>query len=64
VTDDKNVAPYLAVQEFGSKADLEAYQKSPELAAAREEIKQSWPDPASWEIVWRATYEKLDSFRQ
>jgi quinol monooxygenase YgiN len=63
-TDDKNAAYYLAVQEFGSKEDLDAYNKSPELAAVRAEMKQSWPDPACWEITSRATYEKLDSFKK
>jgi hypothetical protein len=63
-TDDKTAGFYMAVQEFGSKADLEAFAKSPELAAAREEMKKSWPDPASWEITSRATYEVLDKFSQ
>jgi hypothetical protein len=59
---DNGAAPDIAIQEFGSKTDLEACQKSPERMAAIEEMKRSWPDAASWEIISRATYEKLDSF--
>jgi heme-degrading monooxygenase HmoA len=61
-TDDKNAAPYIAIQEFSTQADMEAFEKSPELATAREEMKKAWPDSDSWKIIWRATYEKLDSF--
>jgi uncharacterized protein (TIGR02118 family) len=34
---------YLAVYQFGNQQDFEAYLKSPERAAAIEEMKLSWP---------------------
>lgn len=60
--EDKNAPPYLAIQEFDSLADAEAFRKSPALAAAREELKKSWPDATAWEISWWATYEVLKRF--
>ena len=62
--DDKNAATYLAVFEFASKADLDAYNNSPELAAARVERDQSWPLPGCWETVWRTPYEETKSFKR
>lgn len=61
--DDKDLAEYLAIYEFESKEVLDAYERSPELAAALEEIKESWPD-GGWELVWRASYQQLGTFKK
>ena len=61
-SDDMSTGQYLAIQEFYSKADMEGYNGSPEVAAVREEIKRAWPDPACWQIVSRTSYEELDRF--
>jgi hypothetical protein len=61
--DDKSLPVYIAVYQFESKEALDAYQKSTELAAARDEMKQSWPD-GGWEITWRAPYQQLAAFKQ
>jgi uncharacterized protein (TIGR02118 family) len=60
----KDYPAYIAIYYFDSKADLEAYNKSPELATARDEMKQSWPDSSCWEVNWRAPYEFMKDFRQ
>ena len=62
--DAKDVPSYFAIFEFGSKADLDAYNKSPELAAAREEMKQSWPEAGCFETVFRAPYQFLKNVKR
>ncbi len=46
---------YLGVFEFESEEAFEAYEKSPELAAAQAEMKQTWPN-GGWERMWRVQY--------
>ena len=55
-------AKYLAVYEFAGKDSFDAFEKSPEFAAARDEMRQTWGDRA-FEIKWRAQYEVLRSWR-
>lgn len=62
--EDKNASTYLAIYQFDSKEDMDAYNKSPALAAAREEMKQSWPESGCWEITWRAPYEEVKAFKR
>jgi antibiotic biosynthesis monooxygenase (ABM) superfamily enzyme len=57
--DDKNASPYISIFQFESKEALDAYNKSPELAAAREEMKQSWPDVGCWEVTQRTPYQQI-----
>ena len=61
-TDDNDKSPrYLAVYEFDSKEDLDAFANSPEAAAARDERKISWPNPDSGQVTWAARYEEIKS---
>ncbi|MFC2038361.1 DUF4286 family protein [Chloroflexota bacterium] len=54
---------YLTFLEFRDKASLEAYQKSPELTAAREEMTQTWKGKG-FNIKWRAQYEPLKTWKK
>ena len=56
-------ARYLALYEFKNQASLEAFQKSPEMAAAREEMGQTWKG-GGFEIKWRAQYEPLKTWKR
>jgi hypothetical protein len=51
-------ARYLAVYEFSSREDLERFPGSPEVAAARAEMIQTWGEKGI-DIRWRAPYEML-----
>jgi heme-degrading monooxygenase HmoA len=56
-------AKYLAVYEFESKDAFDAFEKSPEFAAAREEMRQTWGDRV-FEIKWRAQYDVLKTWKR
>jgi len=55
-------AKYLAIYEFTDKTSLDAYQKSPELAAARDEMNQTWKGKG-FDIKWRAQYEPIKTWK-
>lgn len=51
---------YLAVYEFKDEKAFEDFEKSPELAAAREDVRQTWKN--GLDIKWRAQYEVIKSW--
>ncbi len=59
----EGMARYLALYEFKNKAALDAYQRSPELAAARDEMGQTWKGRA-FDIKWRAQYEPIKTWKK
>ena len=60
----KEEAPtYLAIYEFKNRQAFEAHSSSPELAAAIEEMKETWPDKG-FELKWRGIYEPLKTWRK
>jgi uncharacterized protein (TIGR02118 family) len=54
---------YLAIYEFESPQAFEAYSSSPELAAGRDEMKETWKD-GGFDIKWRAQYEELKTWEK
>jgi quinol monooxygenase YgiN len=56
-------ARYLAVYEFKDKAAFEAFEKGPEMKAAREEMQQTWK-ARMFNIKWRAQYEPMQSWEK
>ena len=54
---------YMAIYEFESQSAFEAYQTSPELAAAREEMKGTW-EGQEFEIRWRVQYEPIKTWER
>lgn len=54
---------YLAIYQFEEQKDYEAFENSPQLAAAREELKESWKD-GGFEIEWRAEYETIKTWQR
>jgi antibiotic biosynthesis monooxygenase (ABM) superfamily enzyme len=56
-------AKYLAVYEYKNKAALDGFANSAEMAAAREEMSQTWKGRA-FEIKWRAQYEPLRTWKK
>jgi hypothetical protein len=56
-------AKYLAVYEFKNRAAMDRFQKSTELAAARDEMSQTWKGRA-FDIKWRAQYEPLKTWQK
>ena len=63
--DDEQFPKYLAIFEFEDSDAFEEYSKSPELAAAIEEMKVSWPASATcFESKWRVQYELVESWEK
>ncbi len=54
---------YLAIYEFESHKDYEAFESSPELATSREEFKETWKE-GGFEIKWRAQYETIKTWQR
>jgi len=54
---------YLSVMEFDNKDACDAYNSSPELAAAREESKQTWGGKG-YEVRWRVRYQAIKIFER
>jgi len=51
----------LVIYEFKDQEALEAYENSPELAAAKKETAETWQD-SKFEIVWRIQYEEINTW--
>ena len=56
-------ATYLAVYEFESPEAFEAFGKSAEFAAARDEMRQTWGEPGL-DIKWRSQYDVLKTWKR
>ncbi len=54
---------YLALYEFKDKKTFEEFGKSPEMAAARAEMEQTWKGRA-FEIKWRAQFEPMQTWKR
>jgi len=54
---------YLVIYEFDSREAFEAYESSPELTAALEEMRDTWKE-GGYETVWRVQYEPLKTWRK
>ncbi|MBA7680594.1 hypothetical protein ES703_88915 [subsurface metagenome] len=61
--ESKDQAKYLAIYGFESKEALDAFPKSPEFAAAIEEMQGSWKDGETT-IKWIATYEPIQTWER
>jgi antibiotic biosynthesis monooxygenase (ABM) superfamily enzyme len=56
-------AKYLAVYEFKDRSSFEAFEHSPELSAARDEMAQTWKN-GGFDIKWRAPYEAIKTWKK
>lgn len=54
---------YLTIYEFENRQAYEAYAKSPELAAGRAEMNETWKGEG-WEIKWRVQYETMGTWQR
>ncbi len=54
---------YLAIYEFENRQAYEEYEKSPELAAGRAEMNETWQGKG-FEIKWRVQYETLKTWEK
>ena len=64
ITDEAEEYPkYLAIYKFESQEAYEAYETSPEHAASREEIRQTWKE-GGFEIKWRVQYEPIKTWER
>ena len=52
---------YLAIYKFESQDSFEVYGTSPELAAAREEMKETWKE-GGFEVKWRVQYKPMKTW--
>lgn len=52
---------YMALYEYDSAEDMAGLGQSPEMAAVREEMKETWKD-GGWEMKWAATYELIEEW--
>jgi hypothetical protein len=63
IGDDPQYPRYLAVYEFDSPESFKEYNGSPEIAAAVEEIKESWPN-GGLDFIWRVQYEEIKTWKR
>lgn len=54
---------YLAMYKFESQKAYEEYETSPELAAAREEQRETWKE-RGFEVKWRVQYELIKTLER
>jgi len=54
---------YISIYEFDNRQAFEAYETSSELAAALDEMRETWRD-GGWETVWRVQYEAMKTWRK
>ena len=59
--ENKECSKYLAIYEFDSKEDMEAFLGSPEFAAAVKDFDGKWKD-GGFERKWGAAYELIKSW--
>jgi heme-degrading monooxygenase HmoA len=62
-SDNKECSKYLAVYEFDSTEDLEAFLQSPEFAAAVKDFDDKWKN-GGFESKWGASYELIKSWEK
>jgi antibiotic biosynthesis monooxygenase (ABM) superfamily enzyme len=55
---------YLTVFEFKDREMMEAFIKSPEAAAAIEEMNRRWNGKLPFEIKWRNEYEIMETWEK
>ncbi len=63
VGESKDQARYLALYEYESKEAMDAFAKSPEFAAAMEEMQGTWKG-GGFDIKWRASYEPIKTWER
>jgi len=61
--DGEEYPEYLVIYEFDSRQAFEAYETSPELAAALDEMRETWRD-GGWEMIWRVQYEAMKTWHK
>jgi antibiotic biosynthesis monooxygenase (ABM) superfamily enzyme len=61
--ENQECSRYLAIYEFDSKEDLEAFSGSPEFAAAVKDFDEKWKD-GGFERKWGASYELIKSWEK
>jgi uncharacterized protein (TIGR02118 family) len=54
---------YIAIYEYDNPEDLEASMRSPEFAAAMEEMRESWPG-GGFELKWAGNYEPVKTWER
>ncbi len=63
VGDNKECSKYLAVYEFDSREELEAFPRSPEYEEAVRDFDGKWKD-GGFERKWGASYELIKSWEK
>ena len=60
---DEEYPNYLTIYEFDSKEAFDAYNASPELAAAHKERQETWRE-GGYERKWRVQYEAIKTWQR
>jgi len=63
LSDAEELPTYIATYEFDNQKDYEAYTTSPELAAARDEMNETWKQEG-FEVKWQAQYEPIKTWER
>ncbi len=63
VKEAEGFTPYLTLYEFENREACEDYANSPELAAARAEMNETWKG-GGFEIKWRVQYEAMKTWEK
>jgi uncharacterized protein (TIGR02118 family) len=56
-------AKYLAIYEYDSKDEMDAFPSSPEFKAAIDEMNETWKGQM-FEIKWAANYEPIETWEK
>ena len=63
ITETGEYPEYLTIYDFESQKALEAYETGPDLAAARDESKETWKEKG-YEVKWRVQYEAIKTWKR
>jgi len=63
INETEEYPTYLTVYEFESQKAYEAFTTSPEYAAARKEMSETWKE-GGFEIKWRVQYEPIKTWKR
>ncbi|MFC1593187.1 EthD family reductase [Candidatus Omnitrophota bacterium] len=64
VTESGEYPKYITIYRFESQEAYKAYKNSPEVAAARDELGETWKEGKKYGVVWSVQYETMKTFKR
>ena len=63
LNESEDYPKYLAIYEFENRGAFKAYETSPELVAALEEMRETWKQNG-YQTKWRVQYELIKTWQK